>query len=218
MSVTTELKKTTADLRKTATDTGYFVAGLTDLAVERARSAQARAAAVRAELDKVKVDAELKRLRGSVTALPTAVVSVSIDAATKAEEAFGELTARGKSLVERVSSQRSTQDLLRQGKATLSKGKAAVTTVRRGTAATATAAKAAVTTADRDAAKTTKAVKTTTRKQTAGTKAAAKRTTTTASKSAAASKTATKAAVTSAAKTADAAVDAVQDAAAKVGD
>ena len=44
MANTTQI---TDDIRKTATDTGYAVVGLTDLAVERVRTAQARAEARR---------------------------------------------------------------------------------------------------------------------------------------------------------------------------
>lgn len=205
------------DLKKTATDTGYAVVGLTDLAVERVRGAQARAVEVRTELEKVQLEGELKRLQTKVQQLPTAAVSVGVEAATKAEETFGELAARGKTLVERISSQRATQDLLKQGKLTISRGKAAVTTIRRGADDTNSAAKATVTTAEREASETAKAVKTTTRKGTQGTKSTAKRTATTARKRAAASKSATKSAATAAQKTADAAVKATDAAADKVG-
>jgi heparin binding hemagglutinin HbhA len=211
MSVTTEL-------RKTATDTGYAVVGITDLAVERVREAQTRAAAVRAEIERVRVDAELKKLQGRVQTLPATALSAGVEAAGKAEQAFDELAERGRTLVTRISNQKATKDLLTQGRTTISRGKAAVTTVRRGAGDTRTAAKATVTTAEREASETAAAVRTTTRTKTQGTKSAAKRTTTTARKRAASSKSAGKAAVTTAKKTAQTAAKATEAAAEKVGD
>ncbi|GAB2694684.1 hypothetical protein [Thalassiella azotivora] len=211
MSVTTEL-------RKTATDTGYAVVGITDLAVEQIREAQARAAAVRAEIERVRVEAELKKLQGRVQTLPASAVSAGVEAAGKAEQAFDGLAERGRTLVSRIANQKSTKDLLAQSRSTISRGKAAVTTVRRGAADTRTAAKATATTAEREVAETASAVRTTTRTRTQGTKSAAKRTSTTARKRAASSKSATKAAVTTAKKTAETAAKATEAAAEKVGD
>lgn len=199
-----------ADLKKTATDTGYAVVGATDIAVERVRSAQVRAAAVRADL-------ELKKVSGRVQQAPTVAVTMGLEAAGKVEETYTELSARGKKLVERIRRQRATQDLLAQGQVAISRTKAAVTTVRRGAGETSTATKATVTTGKREAAETAGEVRKTTRKRTAGTRTAAKRTATTARKRATTAKSATKAATTSATKTAEAATKATQAAADKVG-
>jgi heparin binding hemagglutinin HbhA len=204
----------TDDLKKTAVDTGYVVVGITDLAVERVRATQAKAAEVRADVlkayDAEKIQASLqesaKQLPTVVQNLPTTAVSKGLEAAGKVEESFDDLAARGKSLVERIRKQKATQDLVQQGRTTLSRTKAAVTTVRRGAKDTTTAAKATVTTATREADKAATATKT-----------PAKRTATTARTRANASKTAVKGAATTARKTATTARKATSDAAAKVG-
>lgn len=200
----------TDDLKKTAVDTGYVVVGITDLAVERVRATQAKAAEVRKDFDAEKIQASLqqgaKQLPTAAKNLPTTAVSKGLEAAGKVEESFDDLAARGKSLVERIRKQKATQDLVQQGRTTLSRTKAAVTTVRRGTKESTTAAKATVTTATREAQKATTATKT-----------PAKRTATTARTRADASKTAVKGAATTARKTAATAGKAASDAADKVG-
>lgn len=201
----------TAEIKKTAADTGYAVVGATDLVVERVREAQARAAKVRAEL-------EVKKVQDRVQHAPTFAVTKGLEAAGKVEETYEELSARGKKLVERIRTQRATQDLLAQGKVAVSRTKAAVTTMRRGASDVESAAKATATTAKRETKQAAGEVKKTTRKRAAGTKAAAQRTATTARKRAAATTTATKAAATSVEKTAEAAQQATVAAAEKVGD
>lgn len=201
----------TAELKKTAADTGYAVVGATDLAVERLRDAQARAAAVRAEL-------EVRKVSDRVQHVPTAAATLGLEAAGKVEETYSELSARGKKLVQRIRAQRATQDLLNQGKVAVSRTKAAVTTGRRGVSDTESAAKATVTTAKREGNEVTGEVKRTTRTRTQGTKASTKRTATTARKRAASTRTAAKGAATSARKTAGAAAKATEAAAEKVGD
>lgn len=213
----------TEDLKKTAVDAGYVVVGITDLAVERARGAQAQLVQVR---DEVRTELAADRLQARVAALPqqaralpTSAVSRGLEAAGKVEEGFDDLAGRGKILVERIRKQKATQDLVQQGKTTLSRTKAAVTTVRRGSKDTQVAAKAAVTSARKDAETSATAAKSTAKKATAKrTSPATKRTATTAKKRASASKTATKSATTSARKTAAQATKAVAAAAEKVGD
>ncbi|MFP5333828.1 MAG: hypothetical protein ACLGIV_00790 [Actinomycetes bacterium] len=201
----------TTELKKTAADTGYAVVGATDLVVERVRQAQARAAALRPEL-------EVKKVSGRVQQAPTVAVTKGLEAAGRVEETYGELSARGKKLVERIRKQRATQDLLAQGKVAVSRTRAAVTTIRRSASDVETAAKATATTAKREATAGAEEVSATTRKRAAGTKTAAKRTTSTAKKRAAATKTAAKAAATSVEKTAEKAQQATTAAAEKVGD
>lgn len=200
-----------ADIKKTAADTGYAVVGLTDIAVERVRGASARAAAVRSEL-------EVKKVQDRVEQVPTRAVTLGLEAAGKVEETYGELSARGKRLVERIKKQRATQDLLNQGKVAVSRTKAAVTTARRGGEQTGDAAAETVKTAKRDASATARETKKVARRRSQPTKAAAEKTAETARRRASTTKSATKAATTSATKTAEAAVRATEDAAAKVGD
>lgn len=199
------------ELKRTATETGYAVVGVTDIAVERVRNAQARAAAVRAEL-------EMRKVQGRVQQAPTAAVTKGLEAAGKVEDTYTELSVRGKKLVDRIRRQRATQDLVAQGKVAVSRTKAAVTTTRRGAAQTESAAKATVTTAQREVPEAVEEARTTTRKRTTGTRSAAKRTSTTARTRASNAKSATKAARTSTRKTADAAAKAAGAAADKVGD
>jgi hypothetical protein len=186
MTITTEIKKT-------ASEYGYAVVGITDLAVERVRRAQARAkgraADVRTELERVDLDAELKKLQAKVQHVPTAALTLGIEVAGKAEETYGELAGRGKTLVKRIKQQRATTELVRQGKATVSRTKAAVTTVRRGADETGSVAASSVAT-----------------------------TATTARKRATTTKRATKATMTSARRTAGNAAKATKAAADKVGD
>lgn len=208
----------TAEIKKTAAGTGYAVVGATDLAVERVRQAQVRAAAARAEFEKVDLDAELKKVQARMHQVPTVAVTRGLEAAGRVEETYDDLAARGKKLVQRIRAQRATQELVEQGKATLSRTKAAVTTVRRGAGDTRSAAKATVTTAQREGDATAAQAPRAARKNTAGTKAAAKRTSTTARKRATTAKSATKAASTTATKTASTAAKATEAAASKVGD
>ena len=204
-----------AELRKTAADTGYAVVGATDIAVERVRQAQARAAAMRGDI-------EVRRVSDRVQQVPTTAVAKGLEAAGKVEETYGELSARGKKLVQRIRAQRATQDLLAQSRVAVSRTKGAVTTARRGAGATADAAKETVDTARHEApaavqeaaGETTE----TTRKRTAGTRAAAKRTTTTAARRSRSTRSATKAAASSVGASGEAAGKAAEAAADKVGD
>ncbi|GAA4360814.1 hypothetical protein [Angustibacter luteus] len=190
------------DIRKTVTDTTPVLAlvGATDLVVEKVRAVRAQASGVQLEVD-------VKALQGKAKQVPTQAVSKSIEIAGKAEETYGDLAARGEKLVTRIRQQKATQDLLAQGKVTLSRGKAAVTTARKAADETRTAAKATFTTAKREAPVAAPA-----------TKKAVKRTTTTAKKRATTAKSTTKATATSARKTATKAVKATEAAAEKVGD
>ena len=207
----------TAEIKKTATGTGYAVVGAGDLAVEQVRGAAARAAAARTEIEKIQFDAELTKLQARMQQAPTVAVTRGLEAAGRVEETYEDLAARGKKLVERIRAQRATQELVEQGKATLSRTKAAVTTVRRGAGDTRTAARATATTAQREAGATATATKRAAKKNTTGTKTAAKRTSTTARKRATTTKSATKAAATTAKKTAGTASKATEAAASKVG-
>ncbi len=206
------------EIRKSVTDRTPVLAlvGATDLVVEKVRDAQAQAAQVRVDLSHL--DLDVKSLQDKAQHVPVAALSKTIELAGKAEEAYGDLATRGEKLVERIKRQKATQDLLAQGKVTLSRGKAAVTTVRKAAVDTRTAAKATVTTAKHEGADVVADTQRSVTKRTTGTKSAAKRTQTTARRRTATAKSTTKAAATGARKTAAAAAKATEAAASKVGD
>jgi heparin binding hemagglutinin HbhA len=219
------------DLRKSVTKSTpvYAMVGVTDLAVQKAREVQDRATRARAVLElragKLRTEIDLKSLPATVQVkaqeaqvraqhLPTEALTKALGAAGRAEETYEDLGARGKRLIDRIAGQAATKDLLNQGRLTISRGKAVVTTVRRGSKDTQTAAKAAVTTARRE---TAEVVDDTQKTRTTGTKRAVKRTTTTAKKRAVRTKSTAKATATSARKTAAAASKATGAAAEKIG-
>ena len=205
------------DIRKTVTDRTPVLAlvGATDLVVEKVRGAQAQATRLRVDLSRE--DLDVKTLQGQAQQVPAVALNKTIELAGKAEEAYEDLAARGEKLVDRIKRQKATQDLLAQGKVTISRGKAAVTTVRKAAVDTRTAAKATVTTARREGGEVVADTQQSVAKRTTGTKSAAKRTATTARKRTATAKSTAKAATTSARKAAAAAAAATEAAAEKVG-
>lgn len=205
------------DLRKTVTTSTpvYAVVGATDLAVGAVRAVQQRATKARAELDLKALPATLQ---AKAQQAPTAALTAALETAGRAEEAYEDLGARGKKLVDRIANQASTKQLLSQTKLTVSRGKAVVTNVRRGSKDTQTAAKAAVTTARRDVGDVVDDTQLSVATRTATTRRAVKRTTTTAKGRATRAKSTAKATATSARKTATAASNAAQAATGKVGD
>lgn len=206
------------DIRKTVTDRTPVLAlvGATDLVVEKARDARARGAQLRVELTRVNLD--VKTLQGQAQQAPVFALNKTIELAGKAEETYEGLAARGEKLVDRIKRQKATQDLIDQGKVTLSRGKAAVTTVRKAAGDTRTATKATITTAKREGSDVVADTQKSVTQRTTGTKSAAKRTATTAKKRTTRAKSTAKATTTSARKTAQAAVKATEAAAEKVGD
>ncbi len=223
MSVMTDLRKTVTENKPV-----YAVVGATDLAVAKVREVQHRASSARTRIDVKALPATLQHKAQEVQAqaqqAPTLVRTKALETAGRAEEAYVDLTARGKKLVDRIAHQASTQELVSQGKRTISRGKAVVTTVRRGSTDVASSAKSAVTTVRRDVAEAvTEPQQSATR--TAGTKRTTKRASTTTTKRAttvakraARAKSEVKATATSARKTAAAAEQAVEAAAEKIGD
>lgn len=205
------------DFRKSITDRTPVLAlvGATDLVVEKVRGAQAQAAQMRTDLSHL--DFDVKSLQDKAQQVPVAALSKTIELAGKAEEAYGDLATRGEKLVDRIKRQKATQDLIAQGKVTLSRGKAAVTTVRTAAVDTRTAGKATVTTAKREGGDVVADTQKSVAKRTTGTKSAAKRTATTAKKRTTRAKSTAKATTTSARKTAAGAAKATGAAASKVG-
>jgi heparin binding hemagglutinin HbhA len=124
------------DLRKSVADTtaGYAVIGVTDLVVEKAREARdaavVQAAQALGQIEKARGDLDVKALQTKAQQAPALAVDRGLQLVAKVEETYGDLAERGAQRVGRIKQQRATQELLAQGKATLSKGKAAVTTVR----------------------------------------------------------------------------------------
>jgi hypothetical protein len=205
MKIVTDIRKSTPAMA---------VVGVTDLAVGALKSA-------RAELSPAKIQADVQNL-------PSLAISKTLEVAGKAEGAYGELSARGKSLVDSVRRRSATKDLLAQGRSTLTLGKAAVTTARKASDDTLVAAKATLTagrreagelaaTLGREAASEAKAAKPAAKKATKSTRSAAKRTGTTARTRSANVKRATKATSTSARKTASKAGTAAKSAARATG-
>jgi len=214
------------DIRGTASTPVYAVVGITDLAVETARKAQVRAvraraqarAQARADLDPAALQARVVRLQSLAQRETVAAVSKGLETAGRAEERYDELAERGRQLVQRVRRQRATQDLIAQGKVTLSRGKAAVTTVRRVVDDTVPAVLDTARIARRDAAEVADDARASATTRTRSTRSAAKRTTTTAKDRTRTAKSTARSATTSARKTAGKAAAAGAAAADKVGD
>ena len=227
MKVTTDIRKSTPVMA---------VVGATDLAAHALRVAQADLTA-RAAKAQDKAVAGVGTLRSELTPaklqanaqnVPNLAISTALGAAGKAEQTYGELAQRGKSLVTSVRRGSATKDLMAQSRSTLTLGKAAVTTVRKAGDDTLVAAKATITAGKREASglagsvlreteSEAKAAKPAAKKATKSTRSAAKRTATTASTRAATAKKATKATTTSARKTTAKAATATKRAAAKTG-
>ena len=167
MSTINDIRKTTInDIRKTMGDSTPVLAlvGATDVAVRQARHLIANATAVQAELEarmtklqeqvekavadfdarqlqaKVTEQLEPKALQATVQRVPALAVARALELAGRAETGYEGLAARGKEVVERVRSQKATQDLIHQGKVTVSRTRAAVTTARKAVDETASAA------------------------------------------------------------------------------
>jgi hypothetical protein len=221
--------------------------GATDLAVERVRAAAVRAQALQSELEarlakaqagaearftkaQTRVESRVAQVRGRVDAFdaktltsqaqqaPALAVSQALELAGRVEQGYEDLAVRGRKLVDRLASQKATQELISQGKVTLSRTKAAVTTARKAVDQTTAAAKAAVTVGQRESAEAVHDAEKVVATHLAATETAAKRARTTARNRAAGTRSAAKGATTSARKTVTAAKKAAKAGAEKVGD
>ncbi len=187
-------------------------------------------AAVQARVQKVADRVpDAKALSATVQQVPALAVARALEVAGQVETSYTGLAERGKGLVSRIGSQQATQDLIAQGRTTVGRTRAAVTTARKAVDETAGAALQTVAVGRRDAKATAEAVEqqleqsvAATEKvvaqRTSGTRAAAKRTATTAKRSAAGTRSAAKGASTSARKAARQAEKAAEAGAQKVGD
>jgi len=180
----------------------YAVVGVGDLVVKRIRQtptvAQARA--------NERLDAVLA-LPGQVRALPDKAQAGVQSVVDQASETYGDLAKRGEGLVARIRRQKSTQDLEKQAKSTVSQARGTATTAKKSAKATRTQAKSTATTA-----------RTSAKKAADDSVTSAKGTSTSARKAAQATTTRAKATTTSAQHTAGTAGKAASDAADKIGD
>ncbi len=239
MSVVTEIRKSVSEASPV-----MAVVGATDLAVERVRKAAAEAGERSSELSTewegrvTKIQMDIEKAVGSLDPdylqqVPAFAVSRALEVAGKVETGYESLAARGRRLLSRVEGDKATQELVRQGKATLARGKAAATSASRSVESTVDSARATLTIGRQEVAETAgdvveavtegaeataEAVATEVTTGTKGTREGVKRTATTARKRAATTRSTAKGAGTSTAKTAKAASAAAKSAAEKVGD
>jgi hypothetical protein len=200
------------DIRKSMPDTPLMaLIGATDLAVERVRLALA-------EAEKAVGGVEPRTLPATAQSFPLLAMTKAAELLGLAEAQYAELAERGRQVVEHVRSQQTTQDLLAQGRITVSMTKAAVTTARRAAAETASAARGTISTVRRDAGSAAGDTGESIRRTVRDTRTSAQKSTQTARSGAAATRSRAKAATTSARKTAAAAGDAAEDAAKTLGD
>ena len=230
------------DIRKNVTEYTPVLAvvGATDYAVERVRAAAANAGALQEEVEKTfaaletvpaTLQAQVKKLdmkkldAKSVQQAPSLAVARALEVAGKLEDWYEQFAARGRKLIDRVTQQKASQYLVKQGKITVSRTKAAVTTARKAVDETASAALGVVhlgrheiaegaADVEQSVAATEKVVAARTRR----TRVAAKGVATTARNHAVTTRSAVKGAATSVGKTAEAAVEAVEETMDKVGD
>jgi hypothetical protein len=203
MTFASTIDKTRKDIEKALNDKLgdksplLALAGMSDLAAERVRAARAEVAARAESFDakafRDQAQAKLASLPALAQEIPGKAQGAAEEALTMvvsgALTAYGDLSDRGKILVNRVRGQKATADLKGQASTTVAKAKATTTTAKKSTSKTAKTAK-------KSASSTAKSAK----------------------KSAASTKTAAKSATTSAKKTATAATKAAADTASKIGD
>ncbi|MCM0621851.1 hypothetical protein [Nocardioides bruguierae] len=183
------------------------------------------------------IEKRVADLQTDAKAFPGKVQTFVDDSAAAATAVYGDFAKRGQVLVERIRTQDSTQEAVKDAKTTTAKAKTTATQAKKAASTTKKAAssntKAATTTTKKTAAKkapakkapATKkaaaaktAAKSTTSTGTSTAKTAAKKTTTTAKKASAPATSSAKATTTAATKTAEAATTAATEAAKKVGD
>jgi hypothetical protein len=229
-----------SEIRKNVTDATPLLAvvGVTDLAAERVREAAAGAGHLQQEVEKVvaQFDARPKQWRARVRELDVATVQQAPAVAAhrakqwaqEVEKSYEQLAERGRGVVERARQSAPTQDFLRQGKATLDRAQAAVTTARNAVDETVAAARDALTVGRWEARDVVVAVEaevadsvTATEKvvteRTRGTRVALRDVAETVRRRAASARTATRTATSSARETARKAVAAAEAVAGQIG-
>ncbi|HVN11025.1 MAG TPA: hypothetical protein VMT69_02945 [Kineosporiaceae bacterium] len=218
-----------ARARAAAADTQRVQAAVQDALTTYQVELRKGIAAAQSEFGKTlhayQAELEPARLQAKVQQAPALAVSRAREVAGQVETGYAELAERGRQLVERVRSQKPTQDLIAQGRLTVNQARAAVTTARKAVDDTAAAAKGAVTIGRRETAEAVAEVEKSVQQteqvvqtRTSGTRSAVKRTATTARNRAAATKAATEELVSDAEATVSKAVEAAEAAAEQVGD
>lgn len=229
MTLITEIRKNVSESTPL-----MAVVGATDYAVERVRAAAKDAATLQVQFEKrvqalEKVPAIVEeRVRKidtkAVQAVPALAVARALETAGRVEQSYEKFAERGKELLDRVAQEQATQDLIAQGKVTLSRTKAAVTTVRKAVDGTVDAALQVVSIGRHEAAgavgdvsDSVAATEKVVEERARVTRVAAKRTVTATRKRAATARSAARGATTSTRKTVEKAVDAAEAAAADLG-
>jgi heparin binding hemagglutinin HbhA len=207
----------------------FAVVGVTDLAVERVRAVvagvpavqaqfEARVNAVQADVEKRVSEFDPKALSAKATEVPTKAAARALEVASIGQARYEALAVRGKTLVDSIRSQASTQGLLDQAGSTVSRGKAAYTTALKAADGTYSAILSTIGVGKREAEEVVEDTRKSARTAAKKTSTSAKKTTTTARNGTTAARSAAKGVRTSAKKTASAASVAAQDAASKVGE
>jgi heparin binding hemagglutinin HbhA len=177
MRFASTIDKTRKDIEKALGDKSPLVvlAGVSDLAAERVRAARtelaARAESFDAKALREQAQARIASLPAIAQEIPGKAQEAAEDALTivvsSALTAYGDLSDRGKVLINRVRGQQSTADLKHQASTTAAKAKAATTTAKKSASSTSKSAKksaartkTATKSASTSAKKTTKAAKT----------------------------------------------------------
>ncbi|WP_088281196.1 hypothetical protein [Kineosporia sp. A_224] len=206
-----------ARLAKVQADAEARFAKVQSTVEARVAKAQTAVEARRAKVQSSVEAFDAKAFADQAQQAPALAVSRALELAGKVEKGYEDLAERGKKLVDRLSSQKATQDLISQGKVTLSRTKAAVTTARKAVDTTTAAAIAAVGIGVQEAAEAVTEAEKVVEGHVVATEEAAKTATATARKRTAGTRSAVKGATTSARKTAAAAKKAAKTGADKVG-
>lgn len=139
----------------------YVVAGAGDLAVKTLREGTDRLSALR--IERKDLESTFSTLQSETKALPakaqTVAVTLAADVAGAVGTGYDELLGRGRSVVSRIRSQKSTKELQEQAATTVRRSKALVTTAKQAAVDTRTSARGTATTAKKSAATTKKAAK-----------------------------------------------------------
>jgi heparin binding hemagglutinin HbhA len=173
MTLASNIDKTRKDIEKAVGDRlgdkspMLVIAGVTDLAAAQVRAARdeisSRAEGFDAKALRDEARARLAALPTIAYALPGKAQGAAEDAATmvvsSALIAYGDLSERGKTLVDRVRGQQSTQDLSDQASTTVAKAKATTTAAKKSAKTSASSTKTAAKSTTTSAKKTATAAK-----------------------------------------------------------
>jgi hypothetical protein len=229
------------EIRKNVTESTPLMAmvGATDLAAERVREVAAGAGHLQEGVEKALAQLEARprawrAMMGeldvkTVQQAPVIAIHRVMEWAEQVEDSYEHLAERGKGVVERARQATPTQDFVQQGKATIRRAKAAVTSARKTVGETVDAARDVLTIGRREAREVVGAVEaevadsvTATEKvvseRTQGTRDAVRDVARTVRRRAASTRTATRTATTSARRTAMKAVVAVETVAGQIGE